>query len=272
MKNIQHLQDIANEQNWLVFAQNLRAAMSSFKEFGCSNQNEILTKVAAMQGKDPASLQNPLRAERWIADHAPYVSSGNTRQIAMTNVLLLKQIHSLNVKMAERYSPRVFDSDIGRGELKKILEQTKRAEGAPGPIGHERWQRARNFFYMAEGFISENLSRFVDRPNPALRARCKDASLPCDLEIWSEGKPVAAIEIKVARQKSTRSNRAEILGLASLLSNEFPEVILVFSHGPTKPLKEIVKLRDELSLTKVRIATLDENLCQKNAREALRFW
>ncbi|MGY3436444.1 MULTISPECIES: hypothetical protein [unclassified Marinovum] len=272
MKIIQKLEEIAEEKNWIAFAKKLRAAMLSYEDFGVGNKGEVLSKVAALQGKSPASLQNPLSAEKWIADYAPDEYPRKSREISMTNVLLLKQIHSLSANAAAIYSPRVFASEIGRNELKQALEAVKKAEGVQGTVGHERWQRAHNFTRLAEEYISKNLPRLFDWPNAVAKSRNKQAPLPCDLEIWSDGVPVVAVELKVARQKSTRSNRAETLGLASLLSNEFHEVLLIYSHGPSRPLREIVQLRDELNLHKVRIATLDESLCRTDPKKALRFW
>lgn len=272
MNGIRHLEEIANEPNWIVFAKKLRAAMASFEELGLGSRNEVLVRVASLQSKDPASLQNPLTAEKWMADHAPKEHFDSKNHIAMTNVLLLKQIHSLSTKVAAVYHNRVFNSEVSRSELKQVLEKTKNSEGLQGAIGHERWQRAHEFSTLAQKFIFENLSRFTDHPNPVLRQRSKNASLPCDLEIWSEGVPIVAIEIKFSRQKSTRSSRAEILGLASLLSKEFLQVSLVFSCGPKKNLQELVKLRNELNLTNIRIATLDEDLSCIGHTNALKFW
>lgn len=272
MKTIQKLEEIAEEKNWIAFAKKLRSAMLSYEDYGLGNKGEVLSKVAALQGKNPASLQNPLSAEKWIADFFPEEYHRKNHEIAMTNVLLLKQIHSLSANAAALYSPRVFASEIGRSELKQALEKVKKAEGVQGTVGHERWQRAHNFTQLAEEYILENLSRLIDWPDAVVRFRNKEASLPCDLEVWSGGVPVVAVELKVARQKSTRSNRAETLGLASLLSNEFHEVLLIYSHGPVRPIKEIVQLRNELNLSKVRIATLDESLCRTEPQKALRFW
>lgn len=246
--------------------------MSSFEEFGFSNRNEVLENIATLQGKDPASLLNPLNAEKWFTDYIREQKLEGNGPVAMTNVLLLKQIHSLDENVASDYCAKVMHSEVARKDLKQVLESIKKSQGVPGAIGHERWRRSHNFSTLAENYIDENLARFTNRPNPVLKQRNKSASLPCDLEIWSEGHPAAAIEIKVTRQKSTRSFRAEILGLASLLCKEFLEVIIIFSRGAKKPLEEIVMLRNELRLKEVRIATLDEELCQIERQEALRFW
>lgn len=272
MNTIQKLEEIAEEEDWIAFAKKLRSAMLSYEDYGLGNKDEVLSKVAALQGKNPASLQNPLSAEKWIADYFPEKYPRKNHEIAMTNVLLLKQIHSLSTKAAAIYSQKVFASEISRNELKQALEQVKKAEGVEGTVGHERWRRAHNFTQLAEEYIFENAARLIDWPDAVVKFRNKEASLPCDLEVWSGGVPVVAVELKFARQKSTRSNRAETLGLASLLSNEFHEVFLIYSHGPVRPIKEIVQLRDELNLSNVKIATLDENLCCSEPEKALRFW
>ena len=272
MNRFRHLEDIAKEKNWITFSQKLRAAMSSPEEFGLSRESEVILKVASLQGKDPASLQNPLSAEKWLAKNAPEKLSEKGQKVAMTNVLLLKQIHSLSEKVAKLYYEDVFDSSISRSELKQVLERTKSSEGVRGAVGHARWQRAYEFSNLAEWYISQNIYRFTDVPNSVLKQRSKNALLPCDLEIWSEEDPIAAIEIKVSREKSTRSFRAETLGLASLLTREFPKVFLVFSRGPEKPLEELVRLRNELNLTQIKIAVLDEVPSGNGKKARIEFW
>lgn len=265
------LEEIANEPNWFVFARKLRSAMSTFKSFNLCSENEVLLEVAALQGKDPASLQNPLAAERWVSEQAPSNWLNLETPPAMTNVLLLKQICAISPKVADRYYKNVFRSEISRADLKKVLEETKELLGTRGAVGHERWKRANEFSLLAEQYISQNLPRFTDRPDPELRYRSRCSRLPCDFEIWSQGAPVTAIEVKVSPQKSTRSSRAEVLGLASLLTKEFSEVIIVFSSGNDRSVSEVVQLRDDLNLTNVRIATLDERRVRSGEESAIEF-
>ncbi|MGC9369435.1 MAG: hypothetical protein ACP5DX_07875 [Paracoccaceae bacterium] len=266
------LENLALETNWLIFAGKLRAAMSDHKALGFGSPSDVLQRVAALRGKDPASLRNPLAAESWVARHAPEIHAEKPDRLAMTSVLLLSQINDISPETGAEIAPRVFQGSISRGELKSVLEKTKQEKAVPGAVGHARWHRARAFENLVENFVSEHMELVGNWRKPSVDAETRGDVVPCDLVITSDGEPVAAVEIKSSRQKKTRRVQVEALAVASLLHRDFPEVFLIMSSDWEKAVPEMVQLRASLALEGIKLATLDEEMANKDPDQAFRLW
>ncbi len=191
---------------------------------------------------------------------------------AMTSVLLLSQIHAVSPQVAEELAPRVYGGTINRKDLKKALEEAKQAAHAPGGVGHERWHRTQAFEDRAFTFLKENLELLGVGPDASISARAEPGILPYDFEIRSQGKAVAAVEVKAYRQKITQRVQVEALAVAALLSREFPEVLILTSKDWQRTMPAMARVRDELALKAVRLATLDEEKAKHDPGKAVVFW
>jgi hypothetical protein len=272
LNDLPALEVIAAETNWLVFGRLLRAAMRAHEDYGFASSGDVISRVAELSGRDPSSLRNPLAAEAWMARHAPEKDPEETVRLAMTSVLLLGQIHAVSPEMATVLAPRVYAGTINRKELKTALEEAKQAEHAPGGVGHERWHRTKSFEERAFIFLCENLELLGVGPDASISARAEPGILPYDFEIRSRGKAVAAVEVKAYRQKVTHRVQVEVLAVAALLSREFPEVLILTSKDWDRTMPAMARLRDELDLKAVRLATLDEEKAKHDPRKAVEFW
>jgi hypothetical protein len=190
----------------------------------------------------------------------------------MTSVLLLSQIHAVSPQVAEELAPRVYGGTINRKDLKKALEEAKQAAHAPGGVGHERWHRTQAFEERAFTFLKENLELLGVGPDASISARAQPGILPYDFEIRSQGKAVAAVEVKAYRQKITQRVQVEALAVAALVSREFPEVLILMSKDWQRTMHAMARIRDELDLKTVRLATLDEEKAKLDPGNAVDFW
>ncbi len=174
--------------------------------------------------------------------------------------------------MAEELAPRVYGGTINRKELKKALEEAKRTAHAPGGVGHERWHRTQAFEERALTFLKENLELLGVGPDASISARAEPGILPYDFEIRSQGKAVVAVGVKAYREKITQRAQVEALAVAALVSREFPEVLILMSKDWQRTMHAMARIRDELDLRMVRLATLDEEKAKLDPGRAIDFW
>jgi hypothetical protein len=275
LNDLPALEVIAAETNWLVFGRLLRAAMRAHEDYGFVSPGDVISRVAELSGRDPSSLRNPLAAEAWMRRHAPEIKpeqTGETVRLAMTNVLLLAQIHAVSPDMAKELAPRVYAGTINRKELKKALEEAKQAEHAPGGVGHERWHRTRSFEERALTYLKENLGVLGFSAEATIALRAEPRTVPYDFEVRVGDEVVAVAEVKAYRQKVTHRVQVETLAVAALLRREFPEVFVVASQDWERAMPSMARIRDELRLEGVRLATLQEDASHRDHANALEFW
>ncbi len=272
MNDLPALEVIAAETNWLAFGRLLRAAMRAHEDYGFISPGDVISRVAELSGRDPSSLRNPLSAEAWIARHAPEMNPEETNRFAMTSVLLLAQIHGVSPGMAQELAPRVYAGRLTRKALKKALEEAKQAEHAPGGVGHERWHRTRAFEDRAFEFLKENLALLGFSAGATIGLRAEPRTVPYDFEIRVGDEVVAVAEVKAHRQKVTHRVQVETLAVAALLRREFPEVLLVASQDWERAMPSMARIRDELHLKGVRLATLHEDTSDRDQAAAVEFW
>jgi len=185
---------------------------------------------------------------------------------------LLAQIHAVSPAMAEEIAPRVYAGTINRKELKKLLEEAKQAEHAPGGVGHERWHRTQAFEERALTFLKENLELLGFSADATVGLRGEPKTVPYDFEIRVGDEVVAVAEVKAYRQKVTHRVQVETLAVAALLRREFPEVFVVTSRDWERAMPAMARIRDELNLEGVRLATLDEDKAEHDAAMAIEVW
>lgn len=250
------LSEIAGETRWTVFAGRLRSAMAAHSDYGLATAADVLEQVAAMRGQDVATLRNPLAAENWLVRHAPKILAQESPQVAMTNVLLLAQIHEISAVDYARLAPSVFDGSARRAYLKAGLATAKAAAGSEGGIGHARWRRAHDFENLVRSFFEADLDTMENLRKPIVVERDRNATVPCDFVIESEGCPPIAVEVKPARQKLTHKIQVEALGVASLLLQDFREVFLIGEGTWSRVMPRAAEIRDRLGLDGVRLFTL----------------
>ena len=272
MNDLPALEVIAAETNWLVLGRLLRDAMRAHQDYGFVSQGDVISRVAELSGRDPSSLRNPLYAEAWVTRHAPEMKPEETIRCAMTSVLLLAQIHMVSPEKAEELAPRVYAGTIARKELKKALEEAKQAEHAPGGVGHERWHRTRSFEERALTYLKENLGVLGFSAEATIALRAEPRTVPYDFEIRVGDEVVAVAEVKAYRQKVTHRVQVETLAVAALLRREFPEVLVVASQDWERAMPSMARIRDELHLKGVRLATLHEDTSDRDEAAAVEFW
>ena len=96
--------------------------------------------------------------------------------------------------------------------------------------------------------------------------------MPYDFEIRVGDEVVAVAEVKAYRQKVTHRVQVETLAVAALLRREFPEVLVVASQDWERAMPSMARIRDELHLKGVRLATLHEDTSDRDEAAAVEFW
>jgi hypothetical protein len=132
--------------------------------------------------------------------------------------------------------------------------------------------RARSFEERALSFLSENLELLGVGSDASIAVRAEPGILPYDFEIRSGGKAVAAVEVKAYRQKITQRVQVEALAVAALLAREFPEILILTSKDWERAMPSMARVRDDLDLTAVRLATFDEEKAKHDPGTAIEFW
>ncbi|TMV05675.1 hypothetical protein FGK63_16680 [Ruegeria sediminis] len=264
------LEEIAAEKNWIAFAKKLRAAVKVREHYGFSDIDSILDKVAELRGQDRASLRNPVYAEKWLEKNAPEIHASEPEYVAMTSVLSLIQLERISEAGVLELAPRVFDGTATRTELKLRIENAKHETHQSAGVGYDRWHRKRKYEDFVKRYLRNNIGALTKGMNAELRPRDKSKPVPCDLELWRGGKPLAAVELKSHRQKITHKFQIETLSVASLLLREFPKAFIITPTSWERTIPSLLDLRDRLSLQKVKIAVFDSELADSHPDRALR--
>jgi len=265
------LEDIAAEKNWIAFAKKLRAAVKAREDYGFSDIDGILDKMAELRGQDRASLRNPVYAEKWLEKNAPKIHAEEPEHVAMTNVLSLIQLERMSEVGIVEIAPKVFDGTATRWEIKRLIDDAKVETNESAGVGHDRWHKKREYEEFITGYLERNVGAFNETGKIELNRRDKTKPVPCDLELWRDGKPLAAVELKSHRQKITKKFQIETLAVASLLLREFPKTYIVAPKSWERSIPSLLDLRDQLGLQKVEIATFDKDLANDDPERAFQI-
>lgn len=251
MEKTDFLQNIAQDPDWLSFAESLSSALRNPGEYGFTDSERLLARVAEMKGADPSSLRNPLKAYSWLERNAQDALKLTGLKLPMTGVLTLSQIWELSQEVGSNTAPKFFKGVLTRKDLKTILKDLQQQKGGRGVRGHERYKNAAEFEQLVRDYLAEYVDVFGMGPEVKITPSNKDAMVPSDLTILFKGKPVAAIEIKSHRHKRHRRFLVETLAMASLLGKEYHQSVLIVPSSWGNSISEMKEMISRLGLSRV---------------------
>lgn len=266
------LASLARQENWILLADGLRAAMRKPQRYGCSDPTSVLREVARLRGTKPGSLQDPIAAAEWLESYAPEVYRARPAAIGRSQVQLLKQLNAIDPQAAAKVAPSVFDGSIRRRDLDRLLKgAADAARPSAARARPESMRRAREFEAATKAFLRTHLSALGLGADAELRRAAGDRLVPCDLEVVRFGRPLLAIEIKAPRVRAARRYRLETLGMAALLLREFDRVLIVTPEIWRGEAETLGAMRDALELDRIGLGLLDVPQIASKGAEALDF-
>ncbi|MDV7144762.1 hypothetical protein R3X27_18935 [Tropicimonas sp. TH_r6] len=256
------LEGVAKRGNWIDFGDALAEAMQQPEVYGFKTPNEVIQHVAALRGKRPHTLKNPLESSLWLKKRFPEEHEKRKTGLGMTLVMFLMKIDELDATRAGELAPRVFEGLLGQVELKEIYDElrAKRNEGKldgkpPSPSSIDR---ARAFDEEVKRFLNEYSEALFGGSRTKVQPGKGVDPISPDYVIEIDGKKRIAIEVRSFRARVDRHFMINTLGYLHLLQKLVPEVLLIVPESSGYDLRIVAELRDKLGLEGIRFATLPE--------------
>lgn len=256
------LEDVAKRENWIDFGAALGQAMNNPSHYGLRSANEVLQDVARIRGKRAHSLKNSVTASAWLKDKNPEIFGQRPAWLGMTLVLFLMKIEELDTKVAENIAARVFSGQSSQIELKQtydeLREKRKTATAAAGGIELSASQRARVFNDVVSNYLERFGTEFFNSKTINIQpGRIIDPISP-DLVVTLDGEKRVAVEVKSYRNRVDRHLVVNTLGYLALIQKLVPEILMIVPEDSAYDLNKMIELRDKLSLSGIRFATMPE--------------
>lgn len=258
MSELDSIDGIAMEANWIALGARLSEAMRRFHEYGYRSPEDLLRAVAHAQGSHPMSLKKPIAAADWLAKKHPDVLSARPDTVPMTNVLQLKTIDAISPDHALAIADDVFRGNVSRRQLKDILDDVRRIEWAAGPPRRGPAAIAKEFEELVFRHLSNHLSEIMQHSSASICSG--DLARPAaDFVIMVEGKPTVAIEAKASRTNVHERHLIETLGVVSIRQKFLQKTLIIGTEDWLSNLRRLDNLANEFGIKDVSIAVLSQN-------------
>lgn len=270
MSDLDSIDGIAMEANWIALGARLSQAMRRFHEYGYHSPEDLLRAVAFAQGSHPMSLKKPIAAADWLAKEHPHVHAARLDTVPMSNVLQLKTIDAISPDHARAIADDVFKGRLSRRQLKDILEDVRRNNSNTASTRRGPAAIAKDFEDLVFKYVSENLA--VIAPQSSATVCYGDVVRPAaDFVIFVDGVPMIAIEAKASRTNTHERHLLETLGIVSLRQNQIRKNLIIGTQAWLPSLQTLDRLSDEFGLYDLSIAALVENRADRKEKHELLF-
>lgn len=258
LNELDPLESIAGEKNWIALGGRLSEAMRRFREYDLRSPEDALREVARLQGGRPMSLARPLAAAEWLRQHHPNVFASRSETVPMTNVLQLRTLHAIAPEHATRIANDVFAGSLSRKMLRQILDEARQANFA-SRVSRKGPSALNKEFERALGsYLKLNLGELTGSHHAALRDG-GNVRPPADFLIEVDGKIMVAVEAKVSRTNLHERKLLEMLGLVALRQRHIPHSIIVGTEDWSSDFAHLDKLARDFGISNLSLATFTDS-------------
>lgn len=256
MPEVDPIDDIAKEANWIALGARLARAMQSFSDYGLRSPEDVLRAVARAQGTHAMSLKKPLAAAEWLARRFPDVYERRPGTLPMSNALQLRTLDAVAPAEVDKIADQVILGLLSRSKIATIIDEARAREPRSTSVRRSPAALTKIFELRVASFLSDHLEQIVGYAPVSLRSggNCRPSA---DLLFELPSGQTVAVEAKTSRTNVHERHLLEILGVSLLRERLNCKTFIIGGEGWADSLWRLGLLSDEFNVTNISIGILD---------------